>query len=125
MPKHPRDTDDEESSHDSNHNTLMGDFEPIDPMGSGGENGFGIDFEMTDPIADSSGSDQTPEKRPASAESFAMAEAAQMRARELGLSGIHSHETMRGTMYMPGRTHSKLNKALEKRDRRPVKMPRR
>lgn len=137
MPQHPPD-DEEDSSHSSSHNDNgMMEFEPVEPMdemGGGGMNGMGIDFEPVDfggghssghgGSGHSSGhGGKKSGKRPADAESFMTEGQAMVRARELGLSAIHSHETTRGTMYMPGKSHSKLNKALEERGVRPVKMP--
>jgi hypothetical protein len=47
---------------------------------------------------------------------------AQSVARDLGLSGTHSHVREGMTVHMPGKDHEKLNKALEARGLPPTQM---
>ena len=44
-------------------------------------------------------------------------------ARDFDLSGVHKHEMKGETIYMPGKTHKKLNKQLRKRNLPPAKKP--
>jgi len=44
-------------------------------------------------------------------------------ARDFDLDGIHKHEMKGETIYMPGKTHKKLNKQLRKRNLPPAKKP--
>jgi hypothetical protein len=44
-------------------------------------------------------------------------------ARDFDLDGIHKHKMKGETIYMPGKTHKKLNKQLRKRNLPPAKKP--
>jgi len=48
---------------------------------------------------------------------------AQRAADKLGLDGTHSHQMSGTTIYMPGRRHEPLNKALRDRGMRPTPVP--
>jgi len=44
-------------------------------------------------------------------------------AQDFDLSGVHKHEMKGETIYMPGKTHKKLNKQLRERNLPPAKKP--
>lgn len=54
---------------------------------------------------------------------YRTAEEARGAARDLGISGVHSHMIDGERVFMPGSDHEKLNKALRKQGRPPTKMP--
>jgi len=54
---------------------------------------------------------------------YRTAEEARGAARDLGLSGTHSHTMSGERLFMPGKNHTKLNKALEKQGLPPTPVP--
>jgi hypothetical protein len=54
---------------------------------------------------------------------YRTAEEARGAARDLGLSGTHSHTMDGERVFMPGKNHTKLNEALEKQGLAPTPVP--